>query len=570
MSTTNKKGKINRGNTQKSSSNGRRNPRNVKSRKDMRSTDARSYDNTPSKDDISGRGPASNDVRWYASNAELLRSAASIPFSTTTGLPLPWNEQGNFRTIPGVMTLEWAPTIGGGFIDPINQAANSTYSYVVHANSRNKSYDAPDLMIMILCGASLFSMLAMGIRAYGVMRTFAQQNAYLPEALIKSMGFNYSDLKNNLSRMWFDINELIARSSQIWIPNDFPFIERWFWLNTNIYIDAASVKGQYYIFVPSSYLVFNETGDFAEDNHVAEAKYSYWTSGSETAEHTWEEYMEVMNDMFTPLLASQDRGMIFGDILKAYGPDHLYALPPITSDYMVQPVYDPEVLTQIENASVCGGKTGLWWESISQDPDTNLIYTSATTPMADREVRYPNPTMWTPPLERQVLNFHTTTDPTPEMIMVATRLKCAGVTSIPNGKGSATLSGNKVGGFAPLACGTEVLVMVRIWRMNTTKGTAEGYVLETVVPDNKSWATGSLGEYVAFDWAPWIYSCDWNKPWIEDASNAITKADLINAGQPRPIHQIGDFDFYTTIGVDELQKMHRTAIYSEFGVPTIG
>lgn len=513
----------------------------------------------------------SNDVSWYANNPELLRSAASLPFSTTTGEPLPWNLSGSYRSMPGVMTLYWVPQIGGSFIDPINQAANSTYSFVVHANSRTKSYDAPDLMQMILCGASLFSMLALGIRAYGLMRMYDQRNLYLPKALIQASGFDYEDLKENLSNMWFDLNELISRSTQIWIPNTFPFIERWFWMNSNVYMDGSSIKAQYYMFTPQSYLTYQATGDYFEDNHIATAHYNMWSGPfNNTAgqfpvyyTHTWAQYMEIMNSMFTPLLASQDRGIIFGDILKAYGADKLYALPPITSDYRVVPVYDEEVLTQIENL-VLFDQTP---EEIAQDPKTNLIYTSAYTPVS-KPVSYP-PSTWLPSPSRQVLNFHTMDDPTPEMIMVATRLKAFGVAGIPNGKTSSlSLNGTEMGGVAAAACGTETIRYIGITHMNTSTHEVETYQFKQLVPDDMTYTIGQMGDYISFDWAPWVYSIDWDTPFNDSPDQPAIKYTDFNAiEQPIPVHQIGDFDQYTTVDLETIRKMHRTAIYSEFGVP---
>lgn len=48
--------------------------------------------------------PASNDPSWYATNPELLRAAASIPFSRTMGQRLPFN---GTTSVPGIMSLYW-------------------------------------------------------------------------------------------------------------------------------------------------------------------------------------------------------------------------------------------------------------------------------------------------------------------------------------------------------------------------------------------------------------------------------------------------------------------------------
>lgn len=515
---------------------------------------------------------ASNDVRWYANNPELLRSAASIPFSTTTGLPIPFgsfDQHTNQNAVPGVCAIKWRPSIGGAFNDAINQAANSTYSFVVHANSRNKSYDAPDLMLMILAGANLFSMLGHGIRAYGVMRTFDQRNAYLPEALITAMGFNYDDLKSNLSDMWFGLNELIARISQIWIPNTFPLIERWFWMNSNVYIDSSSVKGQFYIFRPSYYLVYHEEGDYFADDHVASLNYTAWYSSTSKSEQlTWAEYLKAMNAMFKPLLNSQDRGMIFGDILKAYGADKLYGMPAITSDYQIVPIYDREVLTQIENATAFKQAP----ESITQDPTTNDIYEKYYTP-ATQSVTYPD---WSSgvivPPATQILNFHQMEVPTPEQVMVATRLKCAGVAPTANGKGLTGYIGTQAGGVLPATSGTEVCTEFIYYTHNydvENGRTLSPYrTLNVYNAALDGWTPWFI--WTSFDWAPWIYVIpNVAQPW--SSVNTPVNKEVVEALNAKlyPEYGIGDYDMYTTINIEELKKMHQTAVYSEFGVPTI-
>lgn len=543
------------------------------------------------------RGGASNDISWYAKNPEMLKSAASLPFSNYNGQPLPFdgviNQLTNtstgavtysakMNTVPGVMVMNWSPTIGGAFNDPINQAARSTYSFVVHANSRSKSYDAPDLMQVILCAADLFAEIAKGIRVYGVMRTYSQDNRYLPQALVEACGFDFNDLQSNLSHMWFDLNEIIARTQQIWIPNTFPFIERWFWMNSHIYMDQNSKKSQFYMFNSKQYLVYSETGDFADDNHLAEAKYKlgiflsqgnqyFWPVTNDTHVrnfYKWSDYLTIINEMFTALLNSQDRGIIMGDILKAYGKENIYALAPITSDYQVVPVYDEEVLWQIENLATFDTNK---WEAISQDPVTGDLFTSAYTPVT-QDVQYAYKYNSAPAPEQQILNFHQLEDPTPEQIMIATRLKPMGCVGIPNNK-NATLGyhGTKYGGLAPAACGTEVVNEIHLCLMGVEKDKMYPLWLDmNFTNDGKSgqMSSAQLSHFLigSFDWHPFIYYIDWNAPWGSSISTALNYG---TETQTSVMYACGDYDNYTSIDVDTIKKMHYSAIYSEFGVPTI-
>lgn len=481
----------------------------------------------------------SNDVGWYARNPEMLRAAASLPFSTTVGMPVGWDSGAR---IPGLMTLRWIPLLGGANAVPLNAAANSIYSYVVHANSRNYRYNAPDLMLLIVAGANLFSWLAHGIRAYGIARNYDQTNAYTPDILLRGMGFDPDDIRANLSQMWFDLNEMIARSSQIWIPNDLPFIERWFWLNSNVYMDASGTKAQYYMFRPEDYLVYNEktesTGGFLQYKRYA---------GDGTKSGTWERFRDVINEMFDALLESEDRGIIFGDILKAYGADKIYALKPIPSDYRVIPVYDPEVLTQIENAT-CMNVNPL---QLKQDPDTNRLWNNfgsfATGTNLLANVHLPVGT---------ILNFHTPEVPTPAQIMVATRLTALGTDFVLD-------SNNKVVGTAPYTCGTEYIQDIDIAYLDSS---TQGYTFFTVTPKKGAAAQAYFGEfalYNAFDWAP-AWPC-YNFTDIKVGESVPSKG-LRDCTLERTVM---DIDQYAWLDVDVVSKMHLSALYSELGVPTV-
>lgn len=492
--------------------------------------------------DMEGRGwektSKCNDVRWYAKNPELLRAAASLPFSTVTGEVLDFTGQ---EAVPGVLQLAWSPSIGnnGGF-NAINQASNAIYSFTVHANSRNYSYDPADEMMLILAGAQLFSFIAHGIRAYGTMKTFDQRNKYLPQALITAMGFDYDDLRNNLSQMWFDLNELVARSAQIWIPNELPVIERWFWLNSNLYMDGDSVKSQYYIMVPRVVYQYNETLD-ETGGGLSLTTWSPYTA------NTWAQYMEIVNGMFKALLDSQDRGMIFGDILKAYGQDKIYALNEIPSDYQVLPVYDREVLTQIENSTSINMLPG----AISQDAQGNIKQESATARLTAPSL--PTMTAGNFGLQRTILNFHFKDVPTPEQIMVATRLTAQNTNTIVNA--------GKITGFLPGYAGTEWVTGYRIYYFNS-----EGLQYQMFQTCNANSMTADVMRRVqAFDWSPWLYSAD-GTPLITAATYPFPAGKTVTL---TPQNAAGDFDNYTIIDWQTLKKMHDTAVYSEFGVPVL-
>lgn len=486
-----------------------------------------------------------NDISWYSQNPELLKSASSLSFFTTTGLkPTLGRATG---AVPGICALAWSPTVGGANNQAIRQAANQVYSYTVHANSRNYAYTPSDQMLLILAGAQVFSMVSLGMRAYGVMNNFNGLDFYTPKALLSAMGFQYNDLRNNLSKMWFDLNHIVAKTKQIWIPNTMPLIERWYWLNANIYKDGDSPKSQYYLFAPVNVWQYDETTE--ETGGSLQSK--PWLSESA---HTWQQYLDLINGMIDALLESEDRGIIMGDLLKAYGAEKIYALNPIGSDYTVTPVYDQEVLSQIENASI----TGFYGGGVTQDNAKDL-----TQQWNWYNITSINSSYLTC-LSNEVLNFHTMDSPTPEMNMIATRLKVLGAT-LGGYAPESTTGGGATAQIVPYAAGTEIIYNAGIYFYDW----ASGSPVLTIRNFSKQYFNSSdtnfklfMSKWCALDWAPWVYP-NTNVPSIT-ASTAIGSRVDGTANL-----SFGDYDNYTIINADELLKMHTAALYSLLGIPQI-
>lgn len=501
---------------------------------------------------------SANDPSWYAGSPELMKAAASLPFSQTTGSsPLfGWDFAPG-----GLLSLEFSPTIGGLYTDPVNQAANMMYTYTVHANSRNKSYDAPDEMLLVIAASQLFAAIAMGVRAYGVTRYYTQQNSYVPDALLQAMGFYPRDLRSQMAKMWFDLNLLIEQSKQIWVPTDMPIFQRWFWLNTNVYTDAEGPQAQMYVFVQRFFYQYVE-GPSSPDEGVGALIPYQWindaANGGNPILKTWDEYMTMMNTLMSSLINSQDRGIIFGDILKAYG-ERIFTMNPIDASYTVTPTYVPEVLTQIENCTLCK----MFPTGIHQNMnaiDNRLYETYGAIDEAEvRDVILPS---------TAILNFHQTTDPSPEQIMVATRLQAHGLTVQKQGD---------VVQYYPNSSGTEIVYKAIMWFRAGAKANFSigGWPVDPVMtvtrsaglnlfPTQDTGMSGwELGKYLAFDWSPWIYVYE------------TAALDAININNPgvyniEPFFADGDYDKYTLLSEFNAKQMHQTAIYSLFGVPKIG
>lgn len=516
-------------------------------RKDSKSKRV-NFDNTRA-DRVSKAIKDCNDVSWYAKSPQLLEAAASLPTSRTSGHNI---SQYFPFAVPGVYSMYWTPVFEG----PATQAAmNSIYSFVVHANSRNDSYDAPDMFYMILAGAQVFAAISLAERAYGLARNYSQENAYKPDYLIAAMGLDPEDFRSNLSQVWFDINQLIAQSQQIWIPNDLPIIEREFWLNSHVYKDAEGDKAQFYMFTQEFYYKLSETGSSAGTSLVrANATASSTAAILENSRWSWSTFKSMISDMINALVSSQDRGVIFGDILKAYGKDRIYALSPIPADYVTPIVYNAEVLTQIENATIVPAAP----VAMTQNPFGEIypIYPLLTANQTETFSAFACPD--------SVLNFHFPTPPTPADIMVATRLKTSGlrVTGVNNSGSTVTYS------IGPNIHGTEFLTAAIVLWVDRSTGDASN--IRITIPGNISWLGTAAGDAtnssIFYAWS----ACDW-APILYASSVPITTpnatGDILTRSKVEWIYC--DFDNYTTVEATVLDKMHTTAIYSLLGVPTI-
>lgn len=500
----------------------------------------------------------SNDVSWYAHNPEMLRAAASIPFNDVIGSPLTYDPG---FSIPGIMRILWMPNFGG--IDsPINQAANLMYSDTVHANSRNKSYDASDEMLLCLAAGQAFSAIAMGIRAYGTMRRFNQQDRYTPEALVRAMGFDYDNLVNNLANMWFDLNNLVMKSTQLWVPNLMPLIQRWYWMNSNIYRDGASIKSQYYMYVQTVFYKYSETAV----NTGGSLQPVVWYSLKSDVVKTWSDYLSLANGLLDALINSQDRGIIFGDILKAYGADKLYRMAPITADYSIEPVYDIEVLSQFENVTTFSyinddaGYGPLIQKQTGTAP--TLFFAPFKVASAASDIAI---TAIIPAPNDLYINFHQKEAPTPDQIMVASRMMVAGIANY----GNYTIGNQIYYGIGPAVAASEIPLRCDViyYAGNASTGAWAPYyytvALNQARPEDDSTVKipdATMFMWGAFDWQPGI---NITKLWSWKPGTLTG-----NVAFPTLAIKITDYDNFAHLDAQvTLRKMHTTAMYSLFGVP---
>lgn len=492
-----------------------------------------------------------NDPAWYASNPVLLRDAASYPFSYVTGAsnihdPAIWSGD-NFESapvdqVPGIASLHIYPTIGTAMnaTDPINVASQSVYSFVRHANSGHSNYDPADLMMYILAMANMYSFLVWCQRLYGYALTYDQRNRYIPKDLIRTNNVDPDDLANNLANFRFWINTLIAKMASFAVPATMSVFSRMSFMYSDYYIEGTSIKEQLYQFVPDGFYKFGLDAE-SLGNLTWEA-FDWSTPMSVDA------VMKYGDDLFNAIWSQEDFGIMSGDILKAYG-DNIIKLSQIPESYSMVPKFDAMVLTQMKNADLVRIKPG----RIAQSATTGSIlqslipvgytntekYYGSNVLITDQYLPALNAGMMSTLRDYNVLTVDTD-QPTPEVVIEATRLKVA-------------YDAYK-GWFK---CGTEVVTKVTL----TDKPGSDKEITPLITTFNGHTTDVQTQRSVLttcevarnFHYMP--------KIWLFTIHTDTFKL---------AVNSLFDIDNFTVLSNEDIIKLHEAATINMFAVPSIG
>lgn len=515
-----------------------------------------------------------NDINDFLRNPMLIKAAASYPVFPIVGTPI-----GDAQPAPGILVFRWSPSFGaytrGGTrtfglgtpqleltVPPValNQAADSTYSFIVHANSRNYSYNSSDLMMLILAGSQVFSIISAMIRAYGLAKRYVETSRYMPNTLLYALGFDPDNLRNNLGQAWFDLNNLITQTRQIWVPSVFPIVSRWMDLNQHVYKDAPGEYAQTYAYVQMEYFKYDETvsktgGCLVPANYVNGSTTTTFNPGYPGTVYPWSTWVSVAQSMIDALVNSEDRGIIYGDLLNAYTAERIIALPEINSDYMVDREYSPEISMQIENTILTGANYRL--KGLFQFDNKLFPQYRPATGSGDLTAYVPR---------SGLLNFHMESDPTPEMILLATRFHTLGLLAAQMPEVGASLGDPDVyTAWVPDTVGSEQVTSMVMYYAPYFKGSTPA----NVVFNNNNYAENTTGwlRLMAFDWHPFAYQMGTSVTVPSVPTSTETKKGAVYGRKTLEFY--GDFDRYGTSDDVLLRKINDAAEFSLFGVPQI-
>lgn len=550
-------------------------------------------------------GSSDNDPSWYIPTAQLAKDVASFPTILRSGRPFNLGTGALINT-PGVMALYTIPSFGtleANQSEALNAASSAFFNSLRRATSGTSYYEANDSMLYLLSVGSLMSYYAFLVRIYGVMNYYSVANSYTPEALITAMGVDFKDISKNMANFRAGINQLAYQMQVLVAPTVIDYITRHIFLYESIYQDSTNGKAQYYLYSPVGFLQYSEgtSSSAAGKLHFYTFQEFTETTGDNnnffppfgTADGlTAQQLITYGYSLLNPILGSESMNFIMADVAKAFGTENNYRVSPIAETYLNPPVHNPEVLMQMENAFLYGyNSVGLdITQSVSvNDSHLSIDFRGATSPQpyttgvsADTLSMiigsFPSMNDSNIPL-----NFHFN-NPTPENILVATRLAGAGSKTvshaewIPNSYDENATPLNTA--LQPLTCGSEIVAKAYVYYYST----ASGYVSKSPVSIpiqtkmNYTTTTGSGGamtipESVAnnfitigqlfstFDWHPRLdFLCGTHGNGI-----VIGPQPAWNPSDTRiMVPGVWDLDNYGEVSLSELIRLNDVAILGQF------
>lgn len=416
-------------------------------------------------------------------------------------------------TIPGVMAIDWGPTIGYSKtnMDAAPITGQEIYSKVRAAYSGGLDADAPDFIIYLLALDSVFSYIAALKRIYRILTAWSPENYATPDVLLSAMGFSQGAieiLRSQRMQLWQAINELILQSRKFRCPKEFDIMERHYWMNDNVYTDAASVKSQFYVFNMASIYAFKLLPTL--DDATIKA------GGLTVIKTPWMEFNQACtvdtlynfgNQLIQNLVSWDDAFTISGYLTRAFEGVPTFIVEELSQGEILTPLYNEEVLTQIENAHavpdgsgwISGASTITLNMDVQQNVSENLVATKnglSNTVSPGQDVAL-----------QAVLNSRSDA-PSVADVVVMSRLHCMSeVTS--------TTPGTTITSNVTFYTGTEVVWSIRIINSAITNGTStikstdytnqivpSEIALPASVAGTSVSSVGRIFAVDAFDWHP--------------------------------------------------------------------
>lgn len=316
------------------------------------------YSQNKSKDGYEGPKKESklNDWEWYALSEEIAKSIGGFSYSDLTGVPKNVTITTATSKDTDVSTGVWLNqnVMKVGYINAqfatadvtssLSKAATQLYVFLRHVNSGARNYEPADVMAVVLAMREIYSEFFEIKRALGIARYFNFFNRAIPEVLEQALQIDFDDLKKNIAIYRGELNILANTINSIAIPRYFKAFERAALISSVVFSDSDSMRGQFYVYDRMGYYTFSGTSETTGSALIFNTKAAIGTV------ETIAIRLDRLNNMVAAILEDTDANTITGDVLHAFKDTEVYILDQIPDDYMVVPVFNEDLLAQVENS----------------------------------------------------------------------------------------------------------------------------------------------------------------------------------------------------------------------------
>lgn len=515
-----------------------------------------------------------NDFSWYNRYPILTAGVGRQAFPYRPGMAIPAIsfDVSTPYSVPGVMAVYWAPSAGWSRTtdSPISTVAREVWAKVRREFSSTIEVDPPDFIPYIMALDSLYSFIGALSRCYKLLDWYSANNHVTPDGLLTAMGCNNTliqSMRDNKADFNLAINLLIKQVLKFTLPFDMDIVSRHFWLNSNVYTDAATINSQFYLFHQVLYYKYG-TAPVGEDGKGTDsATACTYISAPWYSARKYSDLINFGYTLLTALNESDDAYTMNGYLLRAYGLRSGITLDdlPITSEF--EAAYVPEVLAQIENCQPIMSHYDGWDTNplllqdggIWQDPTTNTVFCKPYVTTSGLDL------LTNPALGSDQVAFSIRSDePTIEDVIVASRLKSQ--------LRLATSADNLgVEGY-PVIAGTEITISINIWTrqkanalVTWSQTSYPGRAVLSLATDAAPTNTQQLS-IKAFATLAYAGAFDW-RPIATLMVNSAVTGTYIPFGCKTIIS--GDVHNLTAINTYDLEKMHEVCVFSEFNAFSI-
>lgn len=521
-----------------------------------------------------------NHPMWRSNNPHIESIVADIPMWRPTGSHIPFfdyktlgsiapNNSMTADVIPGIMGLEvlHGPGIASSINDPINKALTQLLTIVSRKAGRNTKYDAPDLGLFILACNEVTMAIKHAERIFSIANVYNGDNYYLPDGFLKLFRIDMQDLIDNRATYVSKFNNILVSMERLITIDSIPLCERARWVYSNIYTDTDTANAQFYVFVPAGFRTLDHT-----TGSLVFKPYDDIVGGSFEKPGKLGNLLDYIDEMISQILNDTNYLFMMQDVTRTF-PTAVFSATDFTGRETITPVFDPMVLTEIENADV------LHVQVHASQADIKQFATGDARPVLRYELNdlgaitpYNYKEQYNLSCENMVLNFHSV--PTTNDVMYATALKVNAQSidtadAAPLGPADGCSSHGM--GAKVTACGSEVITrMFLVTNQIVGRGTDEEHVqtfvdtMPCIGVDFTSTTTGTIDYetldrltlFDAFNRHPRLPVGVWTHSSSTDKYNYY------------PIGYVYDYDIVNAISsTTVLQDIQNYAMQSLWGYP---